>query len=166
MPPETIEPGADGRPQCPCPHTPGQPIDGHDAPGVEHVAAVVALEVGIVELGPPATRPGLAARDDAIASLELSLDEASSEPDGVGLAALVAQQRGRTLHATAKRVLDLDGIDRGAHGDGRPRFELAQVPKRRDLAQILVVAWEVDKQVTDRGDAHAAAVAPQRGRPR
>ena len=59
--PEAIEAAADGLPKRPRREAAGEPVDRHDASHVQHRAAVVALELGVVELGAPALQLHLAA---------------------------------------------------------------------------------------------------------
>jgi hypothetical protein len=93
--PEAVQAAPDGLTQCPRRNAAREPVDGHDAAHMEQRPAVVALEVGVVQLGTPALQLDLAARDHGVAGLELPLDEAAPEPDGLYLATVVLERRRR-----------------------------------------------------------------------
>ena len=124
--PEAVQAAPDGLAQRPRRDAAREPVDGHDATHVEQRPAVVALEVGVVQLGAPALQLDLAARDHGVAGLELPLDEAPPEPDGLDLAAVVLERRRRQPEPPPVGALDADGADRGPHRDHRPRRRVVQ----------------------------------------
>ena len=95
-------------------------------------------------------------------SWSLALDEATPEPDGLALGGVLLQHGDRALHATAKRLLHAQGLDRGAHRHRRPGLQAGEVGEVRELAQILVAARKGGEQVAHTLDAEAPSVAPQR----
>ena len=125
--PEAVERRAHRGPQLARRDPARQPVDRHDPPGVEELAAVVGLELGVLEDDLPAALAHLAAGDDGGALGEPTLDEAAPEPDRLDLVAgVVAQDRDRALHPTPERLLDAQRRDLGSDGRGRAVVQPSQ----------------------------------------
>ena len=127
----------------------GEPVDGHDSPGVDQLASPDRLEGRILEARQEAPPDDPAAHDDPISRAQALLDEPPPEPGRLGLAGLVAQVRGRTLDAPPERLLDTHADH--LH-DRRPGLVGGQLADRGDGAEVVVAPGEGEEKVAHRTD--------------
>ena len=143
----------------------GQPVDRDDPAGVEEVPlGVLALELRVVEDDREAALLEPAADHERVAGRDPPLDEAPAEPDRLGLAGLVADDRDRPLDPPPVGLLDPDRADDDPGADLLAVGPAHELGDRLHLAPVVVAPRQVEQEVADRRDPEPRPGPPDRGR--